>query len=446
MTPHPVHRASQPPAASPSGATERVIVIGAGIAGLVVARDLARAGVPVTLVEAADRVGGQLTSIRMGGIDLDAAAESFATRDGAVAALASEIGLAGDIVVPREAPAWLIGAEGRAHPLPAASVLGIPSDPRADDVVAAIGRRAAWRARLDAVLPLRRPEAYRSLGDLVHRRMGARVRDALVAPVVRGVHSTTPDELPLSLASPGLSDALRVSRSLSAAVGRLRAASPAGSQVAGVRGGVHRLATALERDARAAGARILLGSRVVHADVEGVVLAGGERLPGRVVSAAAAVNGPASRVRTIAVALALVDAADLDDAPRGTSALIAPGARGIAARAFTHSSAKWSWVADALPPGRHAVRLSYDEMPHDPEAAVTADLAAITGARIDRLLELDVRTWSRTLEARVPAEGVDAAGEAASVTGLGSIVPAARQLARRISTDVKAAPSGGAEG
>ena len=262
-------------------------MIGAGIAGLTVARDLARAGVPVTVVEAGDRVGGQLAAIRMAGLDLDAAAESFATRGGAVAALASDLGLGADIVLPRETPAWLVGADGDARPLPAASVLGIPAHPRADDVVAAIGRRAAWRASLDAVVPLRRPEAYRSLGDLVRSRMGARVRDALVAPVVRGVYSTTPDALALSLAAPGLPDALRSSRSLAGAVGRLRSASPAGSQVAGLRGGVHRLATALERDARAHGARILLGSPVVRADGDGVVLDGGERLRGRVVSAAA---------------------------------------------------------------------------------------------------------------------------------------------------------------
>ncbi len=446
MTPHPVPRASHLSAASPNPATQQVIVIGAGIAGLTVARDLARAGVPVTVVEAGDRVGGQLAAIRMAGLDLDAAAESFATRGGAVAALAAELGLAADIVLPRETPAWLVGARGSAHPLPAASVLGIPAHPRASDVVAVIGRRAAWRASLDAVVPLRRPEAYRSLGDLVRRRMGARVRDALVAPVVRGVHSTTPDALPLSLASPGLPDALRSSRSLAAAVGRLRSASPAGSQVAGLRGGVHRLATALERDARAYGARILLGSRVVRADADGVVLDRGERLRGRVVSAAALANGPARRTRTIAVALAVVEAPGLDDAPRGTGALIEQGAPGIAARAFTHSSAKWSWLADALPAGRHAVRLSYDEMPDDPEATVSADLEAITGARIDRLFELEARTWSRTLEAQAPVDGIEAAGEAASVTGLASIVPAARELARRISTDVKAASSGGAEG
>lgn len=445
MSPHPVHPASQPSTASPSP-TSRVIVIGAGIAGLVVARDLAQAGVPVTVVEAADRVGGQLASIRIAGLDVDAAAESFATRGGAVAALASELGLGDDVVLPRESPAWLVGAHGRAHPLPAASVLGIPVDPRSPDVVAAIGRRAAWRARLDAAVPLRRPEAYRSLGDLVRRRMGPRVRDGLVAPVVRGVYSTTPDALPLALASPGLPDALRSSRSLSAAVARLRAASPAGSQVAGLRGGVHRLAEALERDARAAGAHVVLGSRVVHADIHGVRLAGGERLRGLVVSAAADAQGAPVRTRTITVAIAVVDAPELDSRPRGTGALIEVGAEGIGARALTHSSAKWAWLADQLPAGRHVVRLSYDEMPDDPEKTVLADLRAITGARIDRLVELDVRTWTRTLQAQPTAAGLDAVGEAASVTGLASIVPAARAAARRISTDVNAAHGGGPEG
>ena len=96
------------------------------------------------------------------------------------------------------------------------------------------------------------------------------------------------------------------------------------------------------------------------------------------------------------------------------------------------------------------VRLSYDEMPDDPEVTVLADLRAITGARIDRLVELDVRTWTRTLEARPAPIGQDAVGEAASTTGLASIVAGsratARALAERLSTDVKAARTGGAEG
>lgn len=434
--------ASQPSAPSPPS---RVVVIGAGVAGLVVARDLARSGIPVTVVEASDRVGGQLAAIRIAGVDVDAAAESFATRGGAVAALASELGLASDLVLPADSPAWLLGSRG-AHPLPAASVLGIPVDPRAKDVVDAIGRLGAWRAQLDAVMPLRRPESYGSLGDLVRRRMGGRVLSGLVAPVVRGVYSTSPDALALAAASPGLPDSLRASWSLGAAVERLRAASPAGSQVAGLRGGVHRLAAALEADARAAGAQFVLGARVVGSDAAGVRLDNGDRLDGHVVSASADAAGPAVRTRTITVAIAAVDANGLDRAPRGTGALVEAGAVGVTARALTHSTAKWQWLADELPAHRHVVRLSYDEMPDDPEATVSADLRAITGARIDRLVELDVRTWTRTLEAHETMSGQDAVGEAASLTGLASIVPAARAIAERISTEVIAARTGGPEG
>lgn len=412
-----------------------VLVVGGGVAGLVIARDLARAGFAVTVLEAADRTGGQLAAVRVDGFEVDAAAESFATRGGTVAALAAEVGLGGDLVQPRDAPAWVIGAGGAAHPLPAASVLGIPGDPAAPDVVRAIGRRASWRARLDRLAPLRAPERYRSIGDLVRRRMGQGVLSELVAPVVRGVYSTGPDDLPLAQASPGLPAAIRAERSLGAAVLSLRAASAAGSQVAGIRGGVHRLAGALQADAVAAGARIRLGSRVITVEPDGVVLAGGERLSGRVVVAAADAQGAASRTRSITVAIASVDAPALDAAPRGSGALVTRGAPGITARAFTHSSAKWEWVADLLPAGRHLVRLSYDEVPGDPEATVAADLRAVTGAQIGGLRDLRVLTWTRTLEAAPAPTGVDTAGEAASLTGLASIVAAARAVSARVVQD-----------
>ena len=425
-------------------------MVGAGVAGLVVARDLARAGIAVTVVEASDRVGGQLAAIRVAGVEVDAGAESFATRGGVVEALAAELGLVADIVRPLESPAWLVGRRGRSHPLPAAGVLGIPADPRAPDVVSAVGAVAAWRARLDALVPLRDPDSYRTVGDLVRRRMGRGVLRRLVAPVVRGIYSTTPDSLPLQLASPGMRDALRATGSLGAAVTRLRAASPAGSQVGGIRGGVHRLAAALAEDARAHGARIVLGARVSSADAAGVRLHGGERVEGRVVFAAPGVASAAARTRTIVVAIAVVDSADLDRAPRGTGALVEQGAEGISARAFTHASAKWPWLANELPAGRHLVRLSYDGMPDEPEKTVLADLRAITGARIDGLVGLDVRTWTRTLESQPVAGDQDAVGEAASITGLASIVGNARETARaiaeRITTDARAARPGGAEG
>ncbi|MBO9577828.1 MAG: FAD-dependent oxidoreductase [Microbacteriaceae bacterium] len=411
--------------------TEPVLVVGGGVGGLVVAYDLARQGVPVTVLEADERTGGQLAPVVVGGIAVDAGAESFATRTPAVAELAAELGL--ETTSPLDSPAWLIGADGGAAPLPAASVLGIPAEPFAADVVALLGTGGAFRAELDKVIPLLRPAKYRSLGQLVRRRMGRKVLDRLVDPVVRGVHSSAADAMPVEAASPGLTAALGRAGSLAAAVADLRASAPAGSQVGGIVGGVHRLAERLVEEVVAHRGEIRAGARVVDAQRNALTLATGERLRGRVVVAAPGIASEPVRTRGIVLAIAAVESAALDEAPRGTGALVASGAPGIRARAFTHSSAKWAWLGEAAGPGRHLVRCSYDGVPEDPERTLLADLRAITGAADIRLTDLAVRSWVRTLAAHAPADdGPLVAGEAASGTGLATIVPRARALAQDV--------------
>jgi protoporphyrinogen oxidase (EC 1.3.3.4) len=86
-------------------------------------------GRDVVVLEASDRAGGQVARHTVGGLELDAGAESFATRGGTVADLAGRLGLGDEIVRPAELPAWLYRADGTAMPLPATSLLGIPSVP-----------------------------------------------------------------------------------------------------------------------------------------------------------------------------------------------------------------------------------------------------------------------------------------------------------------------------
>jgi renalase len=58
----------------------RVIVVGAGISGLVAARRLADVGVDVTVVERADVAGGRLTTVQVGAATADAGAQFFTVR------------------------------------------------------------------------------------------------------------------------------------------------------------------------------------------------------------------------------------------------------------------------------------------------------------------------------------------------------------------------------
>jgi monoamine oxidase len=74
----------------------RVIVAGAGLAGLVAARDLEAAGANVTIVEARDRVGGRVHTIRTGfagGLHAEAGADLIESRQSFVLELAASLEL-----------------------------------------------------------------------------------------------------------------------------------------------------------------------------------------------------------------------------------------------------------------------------------------------------------------------------------------------------------------
>ncbi|MFH8249631.1 protoporphyrinogen/coproporphyrinogen oxidase [Microbacterium sp. B2969] len=395
-----------------------VTVVGGGVAGLVAARRLALEGMRVTVLEQSYRLGGQVARQTVAGVDLDAAAESFATRTSAVADLLAELGLAGDIVAPDPASAWLHRADGTAVPLPATGLLGIPGDPLAPDVVRAIGTAGAVRAAQDATLPVEEGRDASSLGELVRHRMGQAVVDGLVAPVVRGVHSTDPDDLPVERAHPRLRAELQERGSLAAAVRALRAAAPAGSQVAGIRGGMFRLVDALAADCERLGVRIELAA---------------SRDPGTSLVVHAAPPAGAPQGRRVTLVTLVVAAPDLDAAPRGTGMLVAAGAPGVGARALTHLSAKWQWVRDAFPSGTHALRLSYDGEPDGAVARATADAGILLGTPLDRVLDASLHSWTRG--AAAPATSSHAIGESVAGTGLASVVPQADLVARNLARE-----------
>lgn len=404
------------------------VVVGGGIAGLVAARRLALGGATVTILEASDRVGGTVASHTVGGLLLDAGAESFATRGGTVAALATELGLGPEIVAPVADSAWLYQADGTAVPLPATSLLGIPAIPLAADVIRVIGLRAALRAQLDLLIPSGVGRNEPSLGGLVRRRMGPRVLDRLVNPVVRGVHSTDPSELPVDRAAPGLRSLVRNQGSLAHAVRELRANAPAGSAVAGIRGGISRIVIELVADLERLGVDIRTGVRIDTVERDAAV-AGGATYIGRVVVAAPGVLGPIHG-RTVSLATLVVDEPGLDDAPRGTGLLVAEGAVGVRARALTHATAKWPWLA-ARAGGKHVLRLSYDNAPAELERVAREDAAILLGVELAHGSVVDFARveWTRPGPALGAPAGIAQVGESVAGSGLAAVIAQAEAVA-----------------
>jgi oxygen-dependent protoporphyrinogen oxidase len=399
---------------------DRVLVVGGGIAGLVAARRLVLGGRDVTVLESTDRLGGQVARHSVGGIDLDAGAESFATRGGTVADLATRIGLGGDIVRPAGLPAWLYRADGTAKPLPATSVLGIPGVAFAQDVIDAIGLRAAVRAQLDVLLPSLIGSRSATIGELVRRRMGSAVVEQLVAPVVRGVHSMSADELSLDRAVPGLRAALLRDGSLTHAVRGMTMSAAAGSRVAGIRGGIVRLVDELEADLERFGVEVRLNSPVSELTSAGLTV-GRDRLAGQVLVAASGVGVEADPGRQITLVTLVVDQTELDSAPRGTGVLVAEGAPGVEARALTHLTVKWPWLAERAG-GLHALRLSYDGAPQDVALRAARDAATLLGMPIGRVVDTASVTWERAAPRRHSVDGIRYVGEAGAGTGLAAVI------------------------
>jgi oxygen-dependent protoporphyrinogen oxidase len=264
--------------------------------------------------------------------------------------------------------------------------------------------------------------------------MGPAVLEQLVGPVVRGVHSTNPDELPLERAAPGLRSALLREGSLAHAVATLRGSSPAGSQVAGIRGGVAVLVDRLLADLDRFGVPVRLGATVEEAGPDGVRLRGGKRrgpeLHGEVVVAAPGVAADRVPGRTISLVTLVVDQPELDDAPRGTGVLVEHGAPGVAARALTHVTAKWPWVAERAG-GRHVLRLSYDGATADIATAI-ADAGTLLGIPLDDPADSDIVTWERAVPRTHAVDGMHYVGEAGAGTGLAAVVHQAEAEAERM--------------
>ena len=415
-----------------------VVVVGGGIAGLVAARDLVAGGARVTLLEASDRLGGKVRPHTVGGIELDAGAESFATRGGTVAALVGELGLGHALVTPAAGGAWLLPADSPAVPLPKAGLLGIPSVPLAKDVIAVIGVRGALRAQLDSLMSGFVGSKERHLGPLVRKRMGRAVLDQLVTPVVGAIHSRHPDDVEIDTVAPRLREAVLSEATLARAVQLTRAAAPAGAAVQGLYGGVHLIVEALATTLRD-GADVRLGAAVAKIDAGRVTLVDGSTLAADHVVVAAPLGATPGAPITLATLVVQDDR--LDVAPRGTGVLATPGTTGVAAKALTHATAKWAWLKERAGDA-HVLRLSYEEAAaeaSDLEERARRDASALLGIELrpEDVLAFARRDWTgppaQTAEA--PAEATTV-GEQVAGAGLAAVVAHSRRATAAILRDL----------
>jgi oxygen-dependent protoporphyrinogen oxidase len=169
-----------------------VVVVGAGISGLSAAYYLRR-GAPkahITVLEASDRLGGILRTVREDGFVVEAGPDSFLASKPAGLQLCRDLGIEGRLIGTVEANRGsFVLHGGRLHPIPEGLTGLVPS--RLEPLLASDLFSPAGKERLAAepAMPPSGDAEDESLKAFVERRFGAEVYERLIEPLMAGIYA-----------------------------------------------------------------------------------------------------------------------------------------------------------------------------------------------------------------------------------------------------------------
>ncbi|TGB05276.1 protoporphyrinogen oxidase [Halobacillus salinus] len=187
---------------------KRVVVIGGGIAGLTAAYRLQQNGaqdVNVQLVEASERLGGKIQTVRKDGFTIERGPDSFLARKESATRLANDVGLK-DKLTPNGTGQSYILVNNKLHPMPSGSYMGIPTRIRPFLFSGLFSPLGKARAAMDLIKSTKSVDEDQSLGLFFRRRLGNQVVENLIEPLLSGIYAGSIDELSLEATFPHFYD------------------------------------------------------------------------------------------------------------------------------------------------------------------------------------------------------------------------------------------------
>lgn len=436
------------------------LVVGGGIAGLVAAWRLCQQGLRPLLVEARGYFGGMVAQSTFGGVRIDIGAEDFTARTECMPDLLASLGLeasadshgSSKLFLPElsqtDARKWKL------YPFPARSFLGIPAHPEDPDVHAIIGEEGVARAKEDRVLGEETGTSEESIdiASFVSARMGERVTERLLRPIIGGIYSCAPTDLDTDTTIPALRELTRKTGALSSAVEKMREGAQkregaAKSLSQSIEGGLYRLVDALAQAISTHGGTLCsrvgaqhLGfvnnrwhvqlSRTEPADQPNLepipvgenwvcetprlVLASSASAALRLIGDVAQARGYqidsqleiplGARIRRYFLRIADKNIHDLKHLGQG--ALVDSFAQScpVRCKAISYLNVKWPWLTEHLQEDEHMFRLSYEADEEIDLKQQLADLRELTGLKISEtsVQEILPIQWSGGLKPATP--------------------------------------------
>jgi oxygen-dependent protoporphyrinogen oxidase len=190
-----------------------VVVIGGGISGLSCAYRLFQLGVPVTVLESEERVGGLIGTEERDGFLFETGPQSFQGTD-SVLDVVRDIGLENHLeqANPR-APRYVLRA---------GKLEKIPMSPQALLGSSLLGLGTRWRVATEALRRTKPPTEEESVAQFVRRKFGHEILEYLVSPFVSGVYAGDPEKLSLRAAFPTVDEWERTYGSVLRGAGKSR--------------------------------------------------------------------------------------------------------------------------------------------------------------------------------------------------------------------------------
>ena len=183
------------------------------MAGLVTARALREQGHDVIVLEASDRVGGQIHTVDWHGLRVDVGAEAMFLGGPHLKQLVNDLGLTNNLVTPVRGSSWLY-RDGTLTPLPEG--VGPTGPTKLTPVLKSglLSPLALARAGLEPLLARRKVTEDISVGAFITRRFGRAVAETFVDPLLGNLHAGDIDRLSLFSTAPQLAPLAREGRSL----------------------------------------------------------------------------------------------------------------------------------------------------------------------------------------------------------------------------------------
>jgi protoporphyrinogen/coproporphyrinogen III oxidase len=191
-----------------------VVVIGGGIAGLATAYELHRRGVSFVVLESAPRPGGVILSEEYDGYTIDAGPDALLIQKPEGIRLCEELGLGDRLIATKPPRLAFIQRNGRLHPLPAASVLGVPTRLGPFFRTGLFSWAGKIRMCAELFVQPRRDDTDESIGSFMTRRFGREATTYLAEPLLAGIHAGDVDRLSIRALFPQLAEAERRSGSV----------------------------------------------------------------------------------------------------------------------------------------------------------------------------------------------------------------------------------------